>query len=197
MRLKIILTSLFGLLLLGAGLFYAFNAHMPWVGGKPPASATAIADMCARFPAGSRYNNQVAFYADLQQHSGRYRFFVLDLVHKKILHKGMVLNGKEKNGQPVFSNVPGSQCSSRGLAKVGYSYHGRFGKAYKLIGLDATNSNMMARAVVLHSWRGVPNMQVPFRLPNSEGCPTVSRSFMKILERYIDGSAKPVLLYIN
>lgn len=197
MRLKTIAISFAVLLLLGAGYLLVFNSSIPGVGGKPPVTATGIAAMCARFPEDSRYNNQIAFYADLQQHSGRYRFFVLDLVEKKILHQGIVLNGREQDGQPIYSNVPGSQCSSRGLAKVGYSYHGRFGKAYKLIGLDATNSNMMARAVVLHSWRGVPNMQVPFRLPNSEGCPTVSTKFMKVLERIIDRSDKPILLYIN
>ncbi|OLY91964.1 L,D-transpeptidase catalytic domain [Cnuella takakiae] len=197
MSLKKSLIALAMLLLLGAIFLFLYNTNLPVAGAKQTGSSEALKAMCSQLKPGNRYNDKVAFYVDLQQYSGRYRFFVLDLKNQQILHKGMVLNGREKDDQPVYSNVPGSKCSSRGLAKIGYAYHGRFGRAYKLVGLDATNSNMMARAVVLHSWRGVPNMQVPFRLPNSEGCPAVSTRFMEILSGYIDKSSKPILLYIN
>ena len=50
-----------------------------------------------------------------------------------------------------FSNVIGSEKSSLCRYRIGEKYVGVFGKAIRLDGLDPTNSNARARAIVIHS----------------------------------------------
>ena len=74
---------------------------------------------------------------------------------------------------------------------------GKFGLAYKLYGLDSTNSKAFERFVVLHAHSCVPNEEIdPEPLCQSWGCPTVSPEFLQELKKYIDASEKPILLWI-
>ena len=74
---------------------------------------------------------------------------------------------------------------------------GTFGLAYKLYGLDNTNSKAFDRFVVLHAHSCVPNEDVdPVPICESWGCPTVAPAFLSELKTVIDKSAKPVLLWI-
>lgn len=83
------------------------------------------------------------------------------------------------------------------VTKIGSSYKGKFGLAYKLHGLDATNSNAYKRFVVLHSHECVPeNETAPLPICQSDGCPTVSPDFLKTLSIIIDSSKRAVLLSI-
>lgn len=175
-------------------LLIAFSACHP--DSKLGKDGLEMAGQIGRRPG---FNQTVGFYADLQRDEGEYRFFVVDLRKGVILEQGLVLHGKEDaEGKPQYSNTPGSNCSSRGLAKVSSRYTGRFGKSYRLVGLEKTNSNMLRRAVVLHSWKGVPDVPIPFYpMVNSQGCPTVSPGFLKTLSKYIEGSRDPILLFIN
>lgn len=144
----------------------------------------------------SRYNQNVAFYADLTRPANQYRFFVLDLKKREILQQGLCLNGREDNqGNVIYSNTPDSNCSSRGAAEVSYRYRGSFGKAYKLRGLEKRNSNMFRRAIVLHAWPGVPEAPVDYKPIQSQGCPTVNPAYLKVPSSYIEKSKKPILLY--
>ena len=71
-------------------------------------------------------------------------------------------------------------------------YKGRFGKAYRLTGLDATNSNALARSIVLHS-----SDYVAFdRIGRSEGCPAVSKEALNAMKPYLDEGTL-VWLYIR
>ena len=102
----------------------------------------------------------------------------------------------EKWEKAKFSNADGSHCTAVGKYKIGNPYMGRFGLAYKLYGLDSTNSNAFKRYVVLHAHDCVPNDEVFTEICQSDGCPTVSPNFLKKLQRLIDDSPKPVLLWI-
>ena len=131
--------------------------------------------------------------------SGSNRFFVFDLVNDSILIKGMVTHGSGKlsNGPVQYSNDVGSLCTSLGKYRVGKPYRGKFGLAYKLIGLDTTNSNALKRYVVLHSHACVPETEVwPANICMSWGCPTVSPQFLDKLASYLDKEGKPILLWI-
>jgi hypothetical protein len=97
----------------------------------------------------------------------------------------------------IFSNKPGSNCSSPGRYKTGKPYYGKFGLAYKLYGLDKSNSNAFNRFVVLHAHCCVPDMEIaPQKICMSWGCPTVSPLFLNHLKKYIDQSARPLLLWV-
>ena len=148
----------------------------------------------------NRFNEQIGFLVDMNISSGKNRFFVYNLDRDSLEMDGLVThgsgNGNEGNGIS-FSNIPGSLCTSLGKYKIGHSYTGRFGLAYKLYGLDPSNNKAFERAVVLHSLDCVPAGETdPFPICESLGCPTVAPSFLQSLKRYIDPSGKPILLWI-
>jgi len=148
----------------------------------------------------NRYNQETVFLVDLSTHSGLERFAVVDLKSDSVIHKGLVAHGaggKYWSKKAVFSNTPNSLCSSPGKYKIGSKYNGRFGTAYKLHGLDETNSKAFERFIVLHGYDCVPDDSLyPEYLCNSEGCPMVSYKFLDVLSAYIDKSTKPILLWI-
>ena len=145
------------------------------------------------------YNTHYCFLIDMKIPSGKKRFFVYNLKGDSIAIAGMVTHGSGStySAAIVFSNEPGSNCSSTGKYKIGQSYNGKFGLAYKLQGLDATNSNAYKRFVVLHAHPSVPTGEVaPQKICTSWGCPTVSPAFLQQLKLYLDKPGKPILLWI-
>lgn len=71
-----------------------------------------------------------------------------------------------------FSNQPGSLATSRG-AYISYEWYvGKYGVSIRLGGLDADNSNALARAIVMHSAPyAAPEMLAKFgKLGRSDGC---------------------------
>jgi L,D-transpeptidase catalytic domain len=151
--------------------------------------------------AGARgYNKEICFLADMSIPSGKNRFFVYDLQKDSILLQGLVAHGscdRDFQVNTVFSNTTNSGCSSLGRYKVGAGYKGRFGLAYKLYGLDSSNSNAFERNIVLHAYDCVPEQETdPLPICNSRGCPMISPGFLNRLKPVIDHSKKPVLLWM-
>jgi hypothetical protein len=159
-----------------------------------------IASQARDFVKQQRYNLSICFLVDLSLNSGLSRFFVFDLAKDSVVEKGLVAHGhcKELIQHSIkFSNDPGCNCSSAGRYKVSSKYAGRFGTAYKLIGLDSSNSNAYSRAIVLHGHSCIPDIEsYPDPICRSEGCPTVSPAFLKNLSSRIDVSANPILLWV-
>lgn len=159
-----------------------------------------IADVKDILRSNTTYNAKIAFLIDMQIKSGKYRFFVYDLVKGEIIDQGLVAHGSgsETNirGDLRFSNEPNSRSTSLGRYSVGRAYKGMFGKAYKLAGLDKTNSNAEKRAIVLHSYSAVPSEQQDYYITNSQGCPMISEDFFKRLEKIIDASKSKIILNI-
>jgi hypothetical protein len=147
-----------------------------------------------------KFNTNICFLIDMDIPSGKDRFFVYDLQHDSILQTGLVAHGRCNelwNDGKIYSNEPGSACTSPGKYKIGKPYQGTFGLAYKLYGLDSTNSNAFKRYVVLHSHEWMPDREVyPLPIMRSDGCPMVSRNFLKKLAGIIDSSSTPMLLWI-
>lgn len=152
------------------------------------------------FARSKKLSTHYCFLLDLSQPSGKNRFFIYDLVADTIIASGLVAHGSCNTNylqEASFSNTPGCGCSSIGRYKTGGKYKGRFGTAYKLIGLDSSNSNAFKRNVVLHAYRGVPASETyPQPICNSLGCPMVSYQFLTKVASVIDASPKPLLLWI-
>lgn len=150
--------------------------------------------------AGHGFDEKHCFLLDMRVASGKNRFFVYNLEEDLVEMAGLVAHGSgiaNNSNTPVFSNIPNSYCTSLGKYKIGKSYHGQFGLAYKLYGLDKTNCNAFDRFVVLHAHECVPNGEIdPLPICESWGCPTVSPAFLAQLKSYIDSSSKPILLWI-
>ena len=146
------------------------------------------------------YNTRYSLLIDMRLESGLKRFFVYDQLKKKVIHSGLVAHGSCTQRfleAPKFSNRNGGECSSLGLYRVGKRYYGKYGKSYKLHGLHASNSNAFSRAIVLHAFSCVPDVErYPRAICNSSGCPMVSHAFLEKLSRVIDNSDKPVLLWL-
>ncbi|HEX6072164.1 MAG TPA: murein L,D-transpeptidase catalytic domain family protein [Sphingomicrobium sp.] len=76
-----------------------------------------------------------------------------------------------------FSNDFGSYASSSGTYTTGDYYHGKYGLSLKTRGLDWSNNNAEARAIVIHNaWYAEPEMvAIHGKLGRSEGCFAFSR----------------------
>jgi hypothetical protein len=146
------------------------------------------------------YNTKIVFLVDMGPPSGKYRFFVADLEKDSLLLAGLVAHGSGNHTfavAPSFSNTDGSGCTSLGRYRIGAPYTGHFGRAYKLYGLDSSNSQAFRRNIVLHSFSYVPEAETdPYPICNSLGCPMVSPGFLQQLEPLIDHSPHPILLWI-
>ncbi|MEO6548158.1 MAG: murein L,D-transpeptidase catalytic domain-containing protein [Ferruginibacter sp.] len=153
------------------------------------------------FAIANNSNHHYGFLIDMRMPSGNKRFFVYDFKNDLIVCSGLVTHGSGSNivgpDSLIFSNTAGSNCSSLGIYKVGKPYFGKFGLAYKLHGLQQTNSNAYLRNVVLHAHPFVPDREIaPLKICRSWGCPTVSPLFLKQLKTYLDQPGADILLSI-
>ena len=113
---------------------------------------------------------------------------------------------------PVFSNEPGSFCSSLGHYRVGMEKtmskpKGR--KALVLYGQDKTNSNALQRGILIHPV-GLPNfpiypLLIPVKVhkvlghkirPKSEGCITIPFRKYEKVSKVAKSSNKPLMLWV-
>lgn len=145
------------------------------------------------------FNDNLCFLIDMTPSSGQNRFFIYDLRADTVQAAGLVAHGNcfeyWLEGRR-YSNVVGSGCTSLGKYKIGIPYIGKWGYSYKLHGLDSTNNNAFERTVVLHGHSCVAESEIPDDICQSNGCPTVNPNFLLRLKGIINGSAKPVLLWI-
>lgn len=147
-----------------------------------------------------KYNQKIAFLVDMKVPSGKNRFFVYDLEKGQVIDQGLVAHGSGSEtgikGMLKFSNMPNSNCTALGRYAIGKTYKGIFGKAYRLAGLEESNSNALKRAIVLHHYSAVPLEEQDYYISNSHGCPMVNEQFFKRIEKIIDGSKSNILMDI-
>ena len=159
-----------------------------------------IAIQAKTFCRNKKYNTRVCFLIDMNLPSGKNRFFIYDLVGDSVINTGIVAHGSCNQhflSEPKFSNKPGCGCTALGKYRIGLKYKGRFGNAYKLYGLDSSNSNAFKRNIVLHGYYMVPDKGTyPLPVCNSLGCAMVSDNYLCMLAKEIDTSARPMLLWI-
>lgn len=114
---------------------------------------------------------------DFRIHSAKHRFFVLDRHEMTLLSTfcahGIGSEGATDDGMAdTFSNRPGSLASSLGLYRVMETYTGKHGTSCRIDGLEPSNSNARARAVVIHGADYVSEATIKKygRAGRSEGC---------------------------
>jgi hypothetical protein len=150
--------------------------------------------------ANPKYNSEIAFFIDMKIPSGKNRFFIYDLKKDTIIDRGLVAHGTGSEtgirGILKFSNLMNSSSTSLGKYAIGRSYNGQYGKAYKLHGLDKTNSNAIVRGIVLHKLFFVPYLEQQGYIGNSHGCPMVSEEYFARIEKIIDDSKTTIILDI-
>jgi len=127
---------------------------------------------------------------DFSKASSESRFYLLDTnsgrVTRHLCAHGRGSDPAHTGFLQHFSNRPGSVATSNGAYVTSEYYPGRYGRSMRVRGLDYTNSNAEARAIVVHSaWYAEPHVAlVQGRLGRSEGCFALSyQSLQETLAR--------------
>ena len=106
-------------------------------------------------------HTEVVGIADFTRASRDPRFYLLDTNSGRVT-RHLVAHGRGSDPGHTgylqrFSNQVGSEASSNGAYVTGDYYPGRYGRSMRVRGLDYTNSNAEARAIVVHSaWYAEP-----------------------------------------
>jgi hypothetical protein len=143
-------------------------------GGSDPRLA-AVRAALASHAGRIRHRDRVGI-ADFSLPSREPRFFLVDLLGGTATAH-LVAHGRGSDPAHLgwverFSNEPGSAASSSGAYLTGEEYVGQHGRSRRLVGLDPTNDNAEARAIVIHAaWYVAPRMIAEHgKLGRSEGC---------------------------
>ena len=121
-------------------------------------------------------NADVIGIADFSRASRDPRFYIVDLRNgfttQHLVAHGRGSDPAHSGWLEMFSNSMGSEATSNGAYLTGDNYNGKYGYSMRLTGLDYTNSNALARAIVIHTaWYAEPNVVQNFgKLGRSEGC---------------------------
>ena len=158
--------------------------------------ADALREFCSK----EGHNTRVALFVDLSRHSGRCRFVAWDMERNVPIFMCPVSHGSGaqmshvRSAYAALSNEDGSHLSSVGRALVAERYEGRYGVAYRLDGLDATNSNLRPRCVVLHGWEYTTSLPIyPFSTVGSFGCPVLSRKMMRRVDELLQQHERVII----
>lgn len=160
------------------------------------ARAAALRSYCEQ----EGYNTHLALFVDLSRHSGRCRFMAWDFEQNRPILSSPVSHGSgsqrshRRSAYARLSNEDGSHLSSVGRALVAERYEGSYGIAYRLDGLEATNSNLRSRCVVLHGWSYTTTLPIfPIPTVGSFGCPVLSKSVMARVDELLRNQSRVIL----
>ncbi|WEK43776.1 MAG: murein L,D-transpeptidase catalytic domain family protein [Candidatus Sphingomonas colombiensis] len=125
---------------------------------------------------GNRLQRDRMAIVDFSAPSAQPRFHFIDLASGASLSK-LVAHGSGSDPAHTgflhrFSNQDGSNASSEGAFLASDYYVGKHGRSQRLIGLDPTNNNALARAIVVHgAWYANRDMiNTRGMLGRSQGC---------------------------
>jgi L,D-transpeptidase catalytic domain len=131
---------------------------------------------------------------DFSQSSRRKRFYIIDVIQKKILINTYVAHGRNSGSEYArsFSNSAESHMSSLGFYVTKDTYWGGHGLALRIEGVDnGFNDNAYDRNIVIHGSDYVGDKFIksnPFN-GRSFGCPAVpARQTTQIINTIKDGS---------
>ncbi len=168
-----------------------FGPQAP-AGIDPNLFARAKAALAARRPY-IRHHDVIGI-VDFSMASRDPRFHLVNLIDGSV-ESHRVAHGR--GSDPVhsgflehFSNQFGSLASSNGTYVTGDTYIGKYGVSMKVRGLDWSNNNAEARAIVIHNaWYAEPEMaEIHGKLGRSEGCFAFSRtSHWSVMNRLAEG----------
>ena len=155
-----------------AKVFATVAPRQPYI--NPRIRERAMAALEARRPLLA--NTDVIGIADFSRASRDPRFYIVDLrsgfTTEHLVAHGRGSDPAHSGWLEMFSNSVGSEATSNGAYLTGDNYQGKYGYSMRLTGLDYSNNNALARAIVIHSaWYAEPSVVQNFgKLGRSEGC---------------------------
>ena len=198
--------GLIAIILVAVGIFglhwaWKYYGLPEWPDRKEYQTIEKRAEKALDFAHRHNMNEHYALFVDYGIPSGSPRLFVWDFHQKKIVASTYVMHGSgggSTDERPIFSNTPGSECSSLGLIVTkehGNSLKRSFGQNE----LDIYKKTAYARGIMIHSsywvdkwcWR----KYIPLHRSSCQGCVTVSSRGMNYLWTLINNEEKPLLLW--
>lgn len=128
------------------------------------------------------WRTDIVGIADFAQPSWKPRLYFANLeagtVRSFLLAHGRGSDPAHSGWLQNFSNLPGSEATSRGAFLTCEWYQGKYGTSIRLKGLDADNSMALERAIVMHpAWYVDQSMIAKWgKLGRSEGCFAMSNT---------------------
>lgn len=176
-------------------------ATVPPVGATSPAAPAGInPGLFARAKAAldshryAAHQRDVMGIVDFSLGSAEPRFHVVDLLNGSVeSHRVAHGRGSDPDHSGYverFSNDFGSEASSNGAYITAGYYEGKYGTSMKVQGLDWSNNNAEARAIVIHNaWYAEDQVAIEHgKLGRSEGCFAFSRaSQFRVMSRLAGG----------
>ena len=202
MKKKTVISILFLVLtLVVAGLTLTFG-RMWYESRKHYERIEDRAEQAFRYAKRKGMSTNYCVLVDYSIPSGSPRVFVWSFNERKVVYKGYAMHGPGKGSTdrtPVFSNVPGSHCSSVGKFEVTRQHGIRNKTGYCLKGLERSNSRAYARGIMIHGSRWVDNntwrRYIPLNGKCCLGCVTVSHKDMRHIGRIIEQEERHILLW--
>ena len=197
----VISALILALILVVVGLSLTFG-RMWYESEKSNVRIEERAEQAFRYARRNRLSTNYCVFVDYGIPSGIPRVFVWSFDERKVVYRGYAMHGPGKGStarKPVFSNVPGSHCSSLGKFEVTRRHGARNRSGYYLKGLERSNSRAYSRGIMIHGSRWVDNntwrRYIPLNGKSCLGCVTVSRKDMRYIGRIIESEDRHILLW--
>ncbi|EDL49190.1 murein L,D-transpeptidase catalytic domain-containing protein [Erythrobacter sp. SD-21] len=122
------------------------------------------------------WKRDIVGIADFGLHSSRRRFHFVDLVNERVesyhVSHGTGSDSEHDGWLKRYSNIEGSEATSRGAYMTRSWYTGLYGTSIRLDGLDPTNDMALPRAIVMHQaeYARPEHIDRWGRLGRSNGC---------------------------
>lgn len=145
-------------------------------------------------------NEKYCLLVDYSLPSGTPRCFLWDFKNNNLKAEMHALHGSGGGStpeKPVFSNKINSHCSSLGHYKITKRRGHMFPRGFYMRGLDKTNSNAEARAIMIHpsDWADYYKEYEFIPLGGSLGCVSITTEGINILEPIILKETELLLLW--
>ena len=122
------------------------------------------------------WKKDIVGIADFGLHSSQERFHFVDLVNERVesffVSHGTGSDSEHDGWLKRYSNIEGSEATSRGAYMTRSWYRGKYGTSIRLDGLDPTNDMALPRAIVMHpaDYARPEHIDRWGRLGRSNGC---------------------------
>ena len=147
-------------------------------------------------------NENYCLFLDYGIRSGKPRLFVWSFQENRVVYSAYAMHGPGKGSTdetPVFSNAPGSKCSSVGRFEVTLDRGKRNKSGLRLKGLERSNSCAYGRGIMIHSSRYVDankwRKYIPLDAKSCQGCVTVSTRDMAYINKLAGKEEAHLLLW--
>lgn len=176
-----------GTLAAGAALALPMRLPAQVRGGLPRDKKLAEIARQAQAKAGDKlWRTDFVGIADFGLRSSEPRFHFVNMeagtVNSHLVSHGDGSDPEHDGWLNWFSNKYGSHCTSKGTYATFGWYTGRYGTSIRLEGLDATNSNALDRAIVMHRAKYAEKSHIEKwgRLGRSNGCFAMGNAEFKL-----------------